>query len=124
MFNQYLTQNPDLTTRLKIALERMYEEKKELEEEERREEIMHERKQLAMAVCEAAYNRIRMAIRGELSVPLTPGNKEQQGKKMINLGDEIEVSDNDMESHGNKLLKKRSIKQRIDPITRFRSGLE
>lgn len=30
---------------------------------------MKERKELAMAVVEAAYNRIRMALRGELSVP-------------------------------------------------------
>jgi hypothetical protein len=33
----------------------MYEEKKERVEEERRDEIMKERRELAIAVCEAAY---------------------------------------------------------------------
>jgi hypothetical protein len=55
VLNLFLTQNPDLCTRLKIALERMYEEKKERVEEERRDEIMKERRELAIAVCEAAY---------------------------------------------------------------------
>jgi hypothetical protein len=40
VLNHFLTANPDLTTRLKISLERMYEDYRSRQEEERREEIM------------------------------------------------------------------------------------
>ncbi|TNV84449.1 hypothetical protein FGO68_gene4222 [Halteria grandinella] len=125
VLNLYLTQNPDLTTRLKIALERMYEEKKQIAEEEKREEIMKERRQLAIAVCEAAYQRIKMAIKGELVVPVTPGAKEET-KRMINLGDEMEVSENEgksLDGVKRKSLKRQESRLRQDPLTRFKSDL-
>ena len=84
----------------------MTEELKERHANEAKEAVRNERKQQAMAVVEAAYNKIYHGMHGDLA--LTQRKKEDEPKvvKIVNSdGEEEEVV------------------QRVDPITRFKEGL-
>jgi hypothetical protein len=98
VFNDHLMSNPDLATKIRIALERMDDELKDMRNQEAKEAIRAERRQQAMAVVEAAYNKISQGARGrmtEFDKPLAPKKR---------------MTDEELE--------------RADPITRFKQSLE
>lgn len=105
MFNEHLVSNPDVATKVQIALERMVEELKERHANEAKEAVRAERKQQAMAVVEAAYNKIYHGMHGDLG--LTKRKEPEQPRKIIINSDGEEVEE----------------VPRVDPITRFKEGL-
>ena len=69
VFNELLMSNPELATKVAISLERMEDEMKERRLEEARQAVREERREQAMAVVEAAYNKIKMGISGKQEPP-------------------------------------------------------
>lgn len=108
VFNEHLVSNPDVATKVQIALERMVEELKERRATEAKEAVRNERKQQAMAVVEAAYNKIYHGMHGDMGLTKRKAEDEEKVKAKIIVnsdGEEVEEV------------------PRVDPITRFKEGL-
>lgn len=106
VFNEHLVANPDVATKVQIAMERMVEELRERHAQEAKDAVRAERKQQAMAVVEAAYNKIYHGMHGDLGLTQRKQEEERQKKYTINSdGEEVEEI------------------VRVDPLTRFKEGL-
>ena len=109
VFNEHLVSNPDVATKVQIALERMVEELKERRATEAKEAVRKERKEQAMAVVEAAYNKIYHGMHGDLALTKRKENDEEKVPKQV-----ITIN-----SDGEEVVEV----PRVDPITRFKDGL-